>query len=61
MADRGAAAVLVIAATGNGNIQQMLVDKKQSGDGSKIIALLDNSPSAQLPAGKRSGHLGIDR
>jgi hypothetical protein len=28
--------------------------QKQSGDGSKIIALLDNSPSAQLPAGKRS-------
>jgi hypothetical protein len=53
--------ILVIAATGNGNIQQMLVDKKQSGDRSKIIALLDNSPSAQLPAGKRSGHLGIDR
>jgi hypothetical protein len=53
--------ILVIAATGNDNNQQMLVDKKQGGDGCKIIALLDKSPSAQLPAGKRSGHLGIDR
>jgi hypothetical protein len=33
-----------IATTGNGNNQQLLVAKRQDGDGSKTIALLDNHP-----------------
>jgi hypothetical protein len=36
--------ILVIATTGNGNNQQLLVAKRQDGVGSKTIALLDKHP-----------------
>jgi len=36
--------ILVIATTGNGNNQQLLVAKRQDGVGSKTIPLLDNHP-----------------